>query len=188
MDNRRSPGVRSEFSGRVLRIVMKLAYFLRADKEGKAMLFLLRTAFWLMIIVLLLPTDERQRAKSMARRRPRCTTSRRSAITNPETCAKGKDAFGVLVQKAQFGARMLIDLVNGTKSAGEGEGRTGLRPRAGYPEQNSGTNFPYEPSRLGSDGSQDTLNPDDRDEAWAVLGPKASQGRLLAARRSIFTA
>jgi len=29
----------------------------------------------------------------------------------PETCARGKDAFSVLVQKAQFGARMLMDLV-----------------------------------------------------------------------------
>ena len=63
-------------------------------------------------------------------------------------------------------ARMLIDLINGTKTGeGEGEGGTVLQDPEQYPEQNSGTNFPYEPSRLGSDGSQDTLNPDARDEA-----------------------
>jgi len=149
---------------------MKLAYFLRADKEGKAMLFLLRTAFWLMIIVLLLPTDERQRSEVYGTAQAAVHDLATFCDRNPETCAKGKDAFGVLVQKAQFGARMLIDLVNGTKSAGEGEGGTGLQDPEQDPEQNSGTNFPYEPSRLGSDGSQDTLNPDDRDEAWGGPG------------------
>jgi len=149
---------------------MKLAYFLGADKEGKAMLFLLRTAFWLMIIVLLLPTDERQRSEVYGTAQAAVHDLATFCDRNPETCAKGKDAFGVLVQKAQFGARMLIDLINGTKSAGEGEGGTGLQDPEQYPEQNSGTNFPYEPSRLGSDGSQDTLNPDDRDEAWGGPG------------------
>ena len=104
---------------------MKLAYFLRADKEGKAMLFLLRTAFWLMIIVLLLPTDERQRSEVYGTAQAAVHDLATFCDRNPETCAKGKDAFGVLVQKAQFGARMLIDLINGTKSAGEGEGADG---------------------------------------------------------------
>jgi Family of unknown function (DUF5330) len=130
------------------------------------MLFLLRTAFWLMIIVLLLPTDERQRSEVYGTAQAAVNDIATFCDRNPETCAKGKDAFGVLVQKAQFGARMLIDLINGTKSAGEGEGGTGIQD----PEQNSGTNFPFEPSRLGSDGSQDTLNPDDRDEAWGGPG------------------
>ena len=130
------------------------------------MLFLLRTAFWLMIIVLLLPTDERQRSEVYGTAQAAVHDLATFCDRNPETCAKGKDAFGVLVQKAQFGARMLIDLINGNKGAGEGEGGTVIHD----PEQNSGTDFPYEPSRLGSDGSQDTLNPDDRDEAWGGPG------------------
>ena len=134
------------------------------------MLFLLRTAFWLMIIVLLLPTDERQRSEVYGTAQAAVHDLATFCDRNPESCAKGKDAFGVLVQKSQFGARMLIDLVNGTKCAGEGEGGTGLQAHEQYPEQNSGTDFPYEPSRLGSDGSQDTLNPDDRDEAWGGPG------------------
>jgi Family of unknown function (DUF5330) len=130
------------------------------------MLFLLRTAFWLMIIVLLLPTDERQRSEVYGTAQAAVHDLATFCDRNPETCAKGKDAFGVLVQKAQFGARMVIDLINGDKGAGEGEGGTLIQD----PEQNSGTDFPYEPSRLGSDGSQDTLNPDDRDEAWGGPG------------------
>jgi hypothetical protein len=134
------------------------------------MLFLLRTAFWLMIIVLLLPTDERQRSEVYGTAQAAVNDIATFCDRNPETCAKGKDAFGVLVQKAQFGARMLMDLINGTKSAGDGEGGTLTQDPEQYPEQDSGTNFPYEPSRLGSDGSQDTLNPDDRDQAWGGPG------------------
>ena len=130
------------------------------------MLFLLRTAFWLMIIVLLLPTDERQRSEVYGTAQAAVHDLATFCDRNPETCAKGKDAFGVLVQKAQFGARMLIDLINGNKGAGEGEGGTVTQD----PEQNSGTDFPFEPSRFGPDGSQDTLNPDDRQDAWGGPG------------------
>src|SRR5262245_56165558 len=128
------------------------------------MLFLLRTAFWLMIIVLLLPTDERQRSEVYGTAQAAVHDLATFCDRNPETCAKGKDAFGVLVQKAQFGARMLIYLINGNKGAGEGG--TTIQD----PEQNSGTDFPFEPSRFGPDGSQDTLNPDDREDAWGGPG------------------
>jgi Family of unknown function (DUF5330) len=130
------------------------------------MLFLLRTAFWLMIIVLLLPTDERQRSEVYGTAQAAVHDLATFCDRNPETCAKGKDAFGVLVQKAQFGARMLIDLINGNKGAGKGEGGTVIQD----PEQGPGTDFPFEPSRFGPDGSQDTLNPDDREEAWGGPG------------------
>jgi hypothetical protein len=134
------------------------------------MLFLIRTAFWLMIIVLLLPTDERQRSEVYGTAQAAVHDVATFCDRNPETCAKGKDAFGVLVQKAEFGARMLIDLINGNKGAGEGDGGTAIQYPEQDPEQNSGADFPYEPSRLGSDGSQDTLNPNDRDEAWGGPG------------------
>jgi hypothetical protein len=127
------------------------------------MLFLLRMAFWLMIIVLLLPTDERQRSEVYGTAQAAVNDLATFCDRNPDTCAKGKDAFGVFVQKAQFGARMLIDMINGR---GAGEGAPGMQG----PEQGSGTNFPFEPSHFGPDGSQDTLNPDDRDEAWGGPG------------------
>ena len=62
------------------------------------MLFLLRTAFWLMIIVLLLPTDERQRSEVYGTAQAAVHDLATFCDRNPETCAKGKDAFGVLVQ------------------------------------------------------------------------------------------
>ena len=130
------------------------------------MLFLIRTAFWLMIIVLLLPTDERQRSEVYGTAQATVNDVVTFCNRNPETCAKGKDAFGVLVQKAQFGARMLIDMINGRPSPEAGEG--GIDMPA--PEQGSETQAIFEPTRFDFAGSQDTLNPEDREEAWAGPG------------------
>ncbi len=76
------------------------------------MLFLMRTAFWLIIIVLLLPTDERQRSEVYGTAQAAVNDVATFCDRNPETCARGKDAFAVFVQKAQFGARMLMDLIS----------------------------------------------------------------------------
>ena len=70
------------------------------------MLFLIRTAFWLMIIVLLLPTDAQQRSEVYGTAQAAVNDVATFCDRNPETCARGKDAFSVFVQKAQFGARM----------------------------------------------------------------------------------
>ena len=69
---------------------------------------------------------------------------------NPETCARGKDAFGVFVQKAQFGARMLIDLINGrTESGAEGRSAAGLQDL-------------FEPARFDLSASHDSSIPRSR--------------------------
>ena len=116
--------------------------------------FLIRTAFWLMIIVLLLPTDEKQRSEVYGTAQSAVNDVASFCDRNPETCARGKDAFAVFVQKAQFGARMLMDLI----SSGTGAG--------GDPQQGSVVN-PFEPARLDPRQSQDTLSPEDLEEAWS---------------------
>jgi hypothetical protein len=118
------------------------------------MLFLIRTAFWLMIIVLLLPTDEQQRSEVYGTAQAAVRDVATFCDRNPETCARGKDAFGVFVQKAQFGARMLMDLINGGSEV-ETE------------EPSSSAGFLFEPARFDTSASQDTLNPEDREEAWS---------------------
>ena len=82
------------------------------------MLFLIRAAFWLMIIVLLLPTDDRQRSEVYGTAQAAVNDVASFCDRNPETCARGKDAFAVFVQKAEFGARMLMDLVQNKTGAG----------------------------------------------------------------------
>ena len=139
------------------------------------MLFLIRTAFWLMIIVLLLPTDERQRSEVYGTAQATLNDVVTFCERNPETCAKGKDAFGVFVQKAQFGARMLIDMINGRTEPSEdatdieGSDIQGSDIQ-GSDIQGSETQAIFEPTRFDLAGSQDTLNPEDREEAWAGPG------------------
>ena len=128
------------------------------------MLFLIRTAFWLMIIVLLLPTDERQRSEVYGTAQATVHDVATFCDRNPETCARGKDAFSVLVQKAQSGARMLIDLVNGTH---ESDGHSD-----GYEQPGPARPSLFEPARFVMRASQDTLVPEDREEAW--MGPATS--------------
>jgi len=118
------------------------------------MLFLIRTAFWLTIIVLLLPTDEQQRSEVYGTAQAAVNDVATFCDRNPETCARGKDAFGVFVQKAEFGARMLMDLINGRTETGEQEG------------QGSEGRPLFEPASFDMSASQDTLNPEDREEAW----------------------
>jgi hypothetical protein len=127
------------------------------------MLFLIRTAFWLMIIVLLLPTDDQQRSEVYGTAQAAVNDVATFCDRNPETCARGKDAFSVFVQKAQFGARMLMDLINGRTESGEGE-TPGSEARSLFEP----TNFDVSASQA----AQDTLNPEDREEAWS--GPDSA--------------
>jgi Family of unknown function (DUF5330) len=129
------------------------------------MLFLIRTAFWLIIIVLLLPTDAQQRSEVYGTAQAAVNDVVTFCDRNPETCAKGKDAFGVFVQKAQFGARMLMDIINGRTTEG-GEGATDM-PAS---EPAGETEAIFEPTRFDLGGSQDTLSAEDRAEAWAGPG------------------
>ena len=82
------------------------------------MLFLIRAAFWLMIIVLLLPTDDKQRSEVYGTAQAAVNDVTSFCDRNPETCARGKDAFAVFVQKAEFGARMLMDLIQNKAGGG----------------------------------------------------------------------
>lgn len=129
------------------------------------MLFLIRTAFWLMIIVLLLPTDERQRSEVYGTAQAAVNDVATFCDRNPETCARGKDAFSVFVQKAQFGARMIMDLIN-NRTAPSGETAPAEDPRS------SQMSSLVEPARFDTSDSQDTLNPEDREEAWS--GPDSA--------------
>ena len=123
------------------------------------MLFLIRAAFWLMIIVLLLPTDAQQRSEVYGTAQAAVNDVASFCDRNPETCARGKDAFAVFVQKAQFGARMLMDLIQNKTGSGD----------AAMPVAD--TSSFVKPARFDMSASQDTLNPEDREEAWSGPDP-----------------
>ena len=128
------------------------------------MLFLIRAAFWLMIIVLLLPTDDKQRSEVYGTAQAAVNDVTSFCDRNPETCARGKDAFAVFVQKAEFGARMLMDLIQ-NKAGGGTE-----QPAQLQEMQSSDAAAFAKPILFDMSASKDTLNPEDREEAWS--GPE----------------
>lgn len=128
------------------------------------MMFLLRAAFWLLIIVLLLPTDEDQRNKVYGTAEAAVKDLATFCDRNPDTCTTGRDAFQVLVHKAEFGARMLMGFI---------KEQTGGEPDPAWGDAAAGDSASSEPASMpvahaswDNGVSQDTLNPEDREAAW----------------------
>jgi hypothetical protein len=76
-------------------------------------MFLIRTVFWLIILVLLLPTNAQQQSQVYGTAQAAVKDVSGFCERNPSVCATGKEAFEVFVQKARFGAEMLIGFVKG---------------------------------------------------------------------------
>jgi hypothetical protein len=122
------------------------------------MMFLIRTAFWLTVLILLLPTDDRQRSEVYGTAEAAVKDVTTFCDRNPETCAKGKDAFSVFMQKAQFGASMLMGFIKDeTGAVGD--------------DTSAASGAMAEPASFEMSGSKDTLNPEDREEAWSGPDP-----------------
>lgn len=135
------------------------------------MMFLIRSAFWLLILVLLVPTGEDQQNQIYGTAQTAVNDVMSFCDRNPQTCATSQDAFAVLVQKAQYGAQMVMALVEGqTESFGgasfpepiamPGDGAVMPVPSA----------VPLEPTTWDAGVSQDTLSPEDREAAWGGPG------------------
>ncbi len=131
------------------------------------MMFLIRTAFWLMILILLLPTDDKQRSEVYGTAEAAVKDVTGFCDRNPEPCAKGRDVIDVFMQKAEFGAHLLMDFINGQSGAGSDE------PGASWPSNGDGAaESAAAPASWETGASQDTLVPADREVDWS--GPDAS--------------
>jgi len=126
------------------------------------MMFLVRTAFWLMIIILLLPTDEQQQNKVYGTAEAAVKDVATFCDRNPDTCTTGRDALEVLVHKAEFGARMLMGFI---------KEQTGANETASTSDASTVPAGGVAPAIWQNDTSQDTLTPEDREAAWG--GPDA---------------
>jgi hypothetical protein len=125
------------------------------------MMFLIRTAFWLMIIILLLPTDEGQQNKVYGTAEAAVKDVATFCDRNPDTCTTGRDAFQVLVDKAEFGARLLMGFIKEQTGGNEtASSNASDAPLSGM-----------SPASWDNSTSQDTLTPEDREAAWD--GPNA---------------
>lgn len=143
------------------------------------MMFLFRSAFWLVLLILLIPTDGEQQKKIYGMAQTAVADIRSFCVRNPETCDSGQFAINVLVQKAQYGAHMVQSLVNE---------QTGPFAPARYPAigQQADANrasaheapannammpvpsaVPIEPTPWINGDSQNTLSPEDLETEWS---------------------
>jgi hypothetical protein len=98
------------------------------------MFFLLRTAFWLSLVILMLPADGESGEQA-----PRVTafqtiSAAQAAVSdisqfcqrNPDVCVTGGNAFQVFAEKVRYGAKLLYNTFGDKKT--EGDGASTLNP------------------------------------------------------------
>jgi len=76
------------------------------------MMFLIRVAFWLGLVVLLLPTDERQQARLYNTALATVERATTFCERNAQACTVAAQLWATFLKKAEFGARMAIDLLS----------------------------------------------------------------------------
>jgi hypothetical protein len=119
-------------------------------------MFLIRAAFWIGLVVLLLPTDEHQQARLYGA----ATTAVERVTTfcdrNAKTCEVGSQVWAAFLKKAEFGARMAFELI--TTRGGGAKDEDGVRVE---PASANGKveKKPLPPSR-------GTLTPSDMNAPW----------------------
>lgn len=133
------------------------------------MWFLIKCAFWLTLVLLVLPVPDEQRPTHVAQV---STGEAVSALTaalndvrgfcqrNPDACATGATAMQGLGYKAQAGARMLHDFIS---------------EQLGEPTQRPAATGATESRPAASNGGTDTLTPQDLQPAWR--GPESTRER-----------
>jgi hypothetical protein len=141
----------------------------RQNREGKAMMFLIRTAFWLLILILLLPTDREQQARIYGTAQSAVNDVAGFCDRNPQTCATGQDALDVVAKKAEFGAQVLIGFIE-QQTGASGESAPFVSPSDGNVMPVPAAASPVDPVTWDTNSSQDTLLPKDREAAWSGPG------------------
>jgi len=112
-------------------------------------MFLIRTAFWLAVVVMLLPTDEKTQAHLKAAAWNAAHQAATFCDRNAETCVKAGEVWSTFKLKLEFGAKLAADLVS-AHVFGSSDPKAALasRPRALDP------------------GARGTLTPTDMTPAW----------------------
>lgn len=125
------------------------------------MRFLLRMAFWLTIVLALLPSGGTQPAPKLNVSAVDAMSAAKSAVTDagsfcerqPDACSVGSQAAVAIGQRAQAGAKMLYEYLSG---------RFGGRNNVQAENAAAGKGMPAPPARP----SQHTLSPADLAPAW----------------------
>jgi hypothetical protein len=127
------------------------------------MFFLIRVAFWLSIVILLLPTGAQQpksaptieTAEAVSAASAAVSDMRQFCARQPEACSVGSQAAVAFGYKAQAGAKMLYDFLTEALAPAE-----------------TGSVGPNNLKRETTANSQDTLLPGDLAPAWRGALPR----------------
>ncbi len=130
------------------------------------MFFLLRMAFWLGLVLVLLPRDKTPESGKLPQIGASEAVSAATAAVSdmgqfckrqPAACEVGGQAATVLGQRAQDGARKLYQIITDKKAEKKAPDHTGSIGAAGEPE-----------ATLSNAAPRDTLMPDDFAVEWRV--------------------
>lgn len=87
-------------------------------------MFFIRLAFWLGVIVMLLPTDQQQQARVYNTAVSAVERASTFCDRNARTCELGAQAWASFLKKAEFGVRLLGDLITSGARSSEPEPST----------------------------------------------------------------
>lgn len=100
-------------------------------------MFLIRSAFWLSLIVLLLPTDPQQQAKVYHSASHAIGQAATFCDRNQSLCEQGTVYWATFRRKMEFGAKMVVDIAS-ERLLGRPQGQQ----HAALPSPDAGTLLP----------------------------------------------
>jgi hypothetical protein len=128
-------------------------------------MFLIRMAFWLVVIIMLLPTSKDQQSQVMGTAEAAVKDVSGFCQRNPDVCVKGQGMFQVFMQKAEFGANMVMGFVQ--EQAGKQLAADHGAPMTADPVANAQPySAPAPQPKVYDTNSQNTLTPRDLQPAW----------------------
>jgi hypothetical protein len=140
------------------------------------MFFLLRVAFWLTIVLALLPSGGAQQSAQAKIGPTDAVVAAGAAVSDmsgfcdrqPDACVVGMQAAVAVGQRAQAGARMVYDFINDHAAHGSDTGSV-TKAKPGPKLAAAVRTVPASP------GSQSTLKDSDLDPAWQSPPARAEQ-------------
>jgi hypothetical protein len=118
-------------------------------------MFFIRVAFWLGLVVLLLPTDQHQQARLYDTAVATVERATTFCDRNANACAAAGELWATFLRKAEFGARMAVDLAT-----------SGGRKDEAAPQRIEPANARGQPEPRPHPATRGTLTPSDLAPAW----------------------
>ena len=74
-------------------------------------MFLIRTAFWVGLVVLLLPTDRQQQEHLAGFARQKLNWAMTYCEREPVSCERAQEVWALFLTKAELGAKLAIEMI-----------------------------------------------------------------------------